>query len=220
MHLLARIMLLLSRRSVKTVLSLVLTLTLGLTVIATIYFTLFDLQWLAFLGGILFAAVLSMASQASKAEWLIIRRNTQLERAREEVKLEVSKAKIAEDAMRAYESRARMVRDEVPVPILFIDRDLRIQEHNKAVRELTGLPQERIDHQLLRDVLGSHYMKMLPHCREALAGGREEYLLDWPSQQHLFKVRHVPHPPWESHPLGFYMLLLPEQGLRPAPVDN
>ncbi|MBM3373704.1 MAG: hypothetical protein FJY44_07510, partial [Betaproteobacteria bacterium] len=133
MHLLARIMLLLGRRSVKTVLSLVLTLTLGLTVIATIYFTLFDLKWLAFLGGILFAAVLSMASQASKAEWLIIRRNTQLERAREEVKLEVSKAKIAEDAMRAYESRARMVRDEVPVPILFIDRDLRIQEHNKAV---------------------------------------------------------------------------------------
>jgi hypothetical protein len=95
------------------VLSLALTLVLGLLVIATIYFTLFDLQWLAFLGGILFAAVLSMASQASKAEWLIIRRTTQLERAREDIKREGARRKIAEDAMRAP-MRMRMVFDLMP----------------------------------------------------------------------------------------------------------
>ena len=68
MSFLLKLSLFLGRRTVKTVLSLLLTLTMGLMVIATIYFTLFDLQWLAFLGGILFAAVLSMVSQASKAE--------------------------------------------------------------------------------------------------------------------------------------------------------
>jgi len=34
-----------------------LTLLLGAMLIATIYFTLFDLQWIAFLAGVLFAAV-------------------------------------------------------------------------------------------------------------------------------------------------------------------
>jgi hypothetical protein len=78
MKALVRLSLLLGRRSVRSPLTIGLTLTLGVMVIATIYFTLFDLQWLAFLGGILFASIASMASQASKAEWLIIRRTRQL----------------------------------------------------------------------------------------------------------------------------------------------
>lgn len=219
MHLLARISLLLGRRSVKTALSLVLTLALGLMVIATIYFTLFDLQWLAFLGGILFAAVLSMASQASKAEWLIIRRTTQLERAREDTKREASRRKISEDAMRASEVRIRMIKDELPTPILFVDRDLRIHDHNKAVRELTRLPQDRIDSQLLRDVMGAQYMQMLSHCREALTGNRDEYALAWPNDNATFKVRHLPHPPGDANPIGFYIVMLPENTLANPPTS-
>jgi uncharacterized membrane protein len=56
MGFLFKLTLFLSQRGVKTVLTLLLTLVLGVMVIATIYFTLFDLQWLAFLGGILSAA--------------------------------------------------------------------------------------------------------------------------------------------------------------------
>jgi POT family proton-dependent oligopeptide transporter len=55
---------------------------LGAALVVTIYLTIVDLQWLAFLGGVLFAAVLAMASQASRAEWTIARRTRQLERAR------------------------------------------------------------------------------------------------------------------------------------------
>src|SRR5690349_5153844 len=99
----------LRRRAVKTVLSLLLTMVLGALLIATIQFTLFDLQWLAFLGGILFAAVLAMASQASKAEWLIVRRTRQLERMREQLSQEISRNRTAGESQRMAENRLRLV---------------------------------------------------------------------------------------------------------------
>jgi len=50
---------------------------IGLLVFA-IYFTELGLQWITFLGGILVASVLAMASRASHAEWIITRRTSQL----------------------------------------------------------------------------------------------------------------------------------------------
>lgn len=223
MSFLLKISLLLGRRSVKTALSLILTTVLGVTVIATIYFTLFDLQWLAFLGGILFAAVLSMASQASKAEWLIIRRTTQLDRTREQLQREMARGKISEDAMRANQVRTRMINDLLPIPILFVDRNLRVHEQNKAVRELTRLPQEHIEGHLLRDVMGTQYMAMLPHCREALTGTPDEYPLLWhagSSDEASYKVKHVPHPPGSEDPIGFYIVMLPERAAAAAPTPS
>jgi len=208
MSFLFKLSLFLSKRGVKTVLTLLLTLALGVMVIATIYFTLFDLQWLAFLGGILFAAVLSMASQASKAEWLIIRRTRQVERLREQVQKESARRKISEDAMLATEARMRMVNDLLPLPILFVDRDLRIHDHNKAALEITRIPEIRIEGQLLRDVMSSSYMEMLPHCRETLTGTRVEYQLKWHNGE-KFTIKQVPHPPGVDRPLGFYIVMLP-----------
>lgn len=219
MNFLFKLSLILSRRWVKTMLSLALTLVLGLLVIATIYFTLFDLQWLAFLGGILFAAVLSMASQASKAEWLIIRRTTQLERAREDIKREGARRKIAEDAMRATDTRMRMVFDLMPSPIMFVDRDLRIHEHNTAAKTLTRIPEVRIENQLLRDIVGAKYMEILPHCREALTGTRVEYQILWPDGQ-IYRVKHMPHPAGTDHPLGFYMVMLSANSPGAAPASE
>lgn len=208
MSFLFKLSLFLGRRTVRTVLSLLLTLTMGLMVIATIYFTLFDLQWLAFLGGILFAAVLSMASQASKAEWLIIRRTRQAERLRENLQKEGARRKISEDAMQAMAARVRMVNDLLPVPILFVDRDLRIRENNKAASAITRIPEVKIEGQLLRDVMSTHYMDMLPHCRETLTGTRVEYPLTWHDSK-KFRVKQVPHPPGVEQPIGFYIVMLP-----------
>lgn len=209
MKFLFKLSLFLSRRGVKTMLSLVLTLVLGLMVIATIYFTLFDLQWLAFLGGILFAAVLSIASQASKAEWLIIRRTTQLERAREDIKREQARRKISEEAMRVADVRNRMLNDLMPAPIMFIDRDLRIHDHNVAAKRLTRIQDVRIENQLLRDIVSAQYMEILPHCREALTGTRVEFQIAWPGGE-TYRVKLVPHPSGTAQPLGFYMVMLPQ----------
>lgn len=211
---LARIMLALNRHSVRTALTLALTVILGLMVIATIYFTLFELQWLAFLGGILFAAVLSMASQASKAEFLIIRRTVQLNRMRDQLQRESARRKVSEDAMRATEERMHRVNDLLPTPILFVDRDLRIREHNRAFNELVRLPEDYIAGQPLRDVLGPNYDNVLPHCRDTLAGKAAAYRLQWlqdNSPGRTYQMQHAPHPPDDPRPIGFYMLMLPEQ---------
>ena len=53
---------------------------LGVLLLATIYFTLFEWQWIAFLAGVLFTALAALASRASHAEWRIARRNLQITR--------------------------------------------------------------------------------------------------------------------------------------------
>lgn len=70
-------------RYLQKFLAAALTLMLGIMLLATIYFTLFDLQWIAFLAGVLFAAVAATASQASKSQWLAVRRSKQLQRTKD-----------------------------------------------------------------------------------------------------------------------------------------
>ena len=65
-------------RNLRAFLGVALTVLLGVMLIATIYFTLFDLEWIAFLSGVLFAAIAATASQASKSPWLVMRRTKQL----------------------------------------------------------------------------------------------------------------------------------------------
>ena len=46
--------------------------------LATIYFTWFELQWTTFFAGILAAAVISIVSRVSHSEWLLARRSAQV----------------------------------------------------------------------------------------------------------------------------------------------
>lgn len=220
------ILVFLRRRAVKTMLSLLVTLVLGALLIATIQFTLFDLQWLAFLGGILFAAVLAMASQASKAEWLIVRRTRQLERMREQLTHEMHRSRSAGEAQHMAETRMRLVNDTLPIPVFYVDRDLRCRYHNKAARELSGLPEDKIDGQPLRDIARSAQLQMLPHFEQTLAGETVDYEMAWPGKggaSTRYRVRHVPYTPEGEQPIGFYIMLVratAERVVMPPPVDT
>lgn len=228
MRFFSRILVFLNRRPMRIALSLGLTLVLGVMLVATIQFTLFDLQWLAFLGGVLFAAVLATASQASKAEWVIARRTRQLERIKENLEQEKTRARSADEAMRAMEARSGLVHDLLPMPILYIDRDLRIRHHNRAFLKLTDWPADRINGQLLRDVSPREYPALLPRFHEALAGSMVNCNMAWSAADGTsanYLVKHVPYPPNDPHALGFYLLMLPEQptgsGMSaPPPATN
>jgi EAL domain-containing protein (putative c-di-GMP-specific phosphodiesterase class I)/PAS domain-containing protein len=205
----------LGRRPVQIALSLGLTLLLGALLVATIHYTRFDLQWLAFLGGVLFAAVLAMASHASKAEWLIARRTRQLERVREQLVEETDRGKSAAEALRMADLRMRMVGDALPLPIFYVDRDLCCRYHNQACRMLTALPAERIDGQPLQSIAGTVYPLMLNHLERTLAGAAVSYELAWPGDNDAplrFTVSHLPFPPRHERPFGFYILLTPAAG--------
>jgi EAL domain-containing protein (putative c-di-GMP-specific phosphodiesterase class I)/PAS domain-containing protein len=210
------------RRPVQLVLSVLLTLVLGAVLVITIQFTLFDLQWLTFLGGILFAAILSLASQASKSEWVVARRTRQLERTRELLELEKKHARTAEDALQIADERAKMIHDLQPTPLLYIDRDLRVRQHNRAFLKLTDWPADRINGQLLRDVAPREYPALLPRFHETLAGAMISYSMAWSAadgSSSSYLVKQVPWPPDNPHAAGFYILMLPEQGSGVAPAS-
>lgn len=204
------------RRPVRIALSLGLTLLLAALLAATIHFTRYDLQWLAFLGGVLFAAVLAMASQASKAEWLVMRRTRQLERMREHLAEAADRGKNAAEALRMADLKMRMVGDALSVPILYVDRELCCRYHNQACRALTALAAERIDGQPLQDVAGAAYPLMQHHLEQTLAGTATSYDLIWPGSNDApassFTASHLPFPPQHERPFGFYILLTPTAG--------
>ena len=124
------------RRSVQLVLSVLTTIVVGGLLVFTIQFTLFDPRWLTFLGGILFAAILSLASQASKSEWVVSRITQQLERLTEQLEQEKKRSRSIEESLQSAHSRAQMIHDLQPTPLLYIDRDLRLPQADR----LAGRP--------------------------------------------------------------------------------
>lgn len=198
---------------------------LGAALVATIYFMEFDIRWVAFLGGILFAAVVAMGSRASRAEWVIMRRTAQLERVREQLNQEIARGRNTSEAMRLAEARLRLVTDALPNLLLYIDRDGRCQYFNQSVARLTGLSGERINGQFLREIVGNPvYLSMVPRIEEALSGRPSEYDLSWdrPGAKGVtFRARQFPYPPGDPRPHGFYLLLTritapPDAGPSPA----
>ncbi|MBX3652267.1 MAG: EAL domain-containing protein [Burkholderiales bacterium] len=214
MKLLRRLMAFVYRRPVQLVLSVLTTLVVGGLLVFTIQFTLFDPRWLTFLGGILFAAILSLASQASKSEWVVSRITQQLERMTEQLEQEKKRSRSIEESLQSAHSRAQMIHDLQPTPLLYIDRDLRIRQHNRAFLKLTDWPAERIDGQLLRDVAPREYLALLPRFHETLAGSMVSYNMAWSAADGStanYLVKQVPWPPDSPQIAGFYILMLPEQ---------
>jgi len=92
------------------------TLLLGAMLVTTIYFTLFDLQWVAFLAGVLFAAVAAVTGQTAKAQWLVLRRTRQLERIKAQLADTSARCERAEAALAAAELRLQPMTDATDIP--------------------------------------------------------------------------------------------------------
>ena len=199
----------LRHRWVRAALPVLFTALLGGGVTATVYWTLYDPQWIAFLGGVLFAAALALASQASKAQWLIMRRTRQMERLRMQLAQEAGRARSATEAARIAESKLRHLADALPTLILFVDQDERCMYHNRAVENKTGLGAAQILGLHLREILGSAYLHVAPHVGATLAGNAVDYEFDWTGTAlpEKYAAHHIPYPPGELPPRGFYLLL-------------
>lgn len=187
-----------------------LSVTLAALLIATIYFTRFDLQWLAFLGGVLVAAVLALVSQASKVEWLLMRRSKQLARVREQLSQEIVRGRNATHGLQAAQKRMQQVSDRLPIPFLYADHDERCRYHNKAFAEWLALPAESISDQLLHDIFGNErYPLIAAQIARTLSGESVDYELAWPGKNGkatALKVRQLPYSPDDGQIIGFYLM--------------
>lgn len=205
-------------RMLRPVIAAALTLMVSVMLITTIYLTLLDLQWLTFLGGVLFAAVLALASQVSKAEWLVIRRSKQLERYKERLAKAAEQTRTAIETARLTESRVRVLLDALPDLVFYVDRDLRCRLHNHTVCRWTGWSDAMIEGQALQELLESPaYAIAAPRFLQTLAGKPVEYRISLANRTggySPFDVRQFPYPS-EGTPDGFFLVLT--KGASAAP---
>lgn len=208
---LARLISQLRRRPVRIALSIAFSIALGVLLVLTIHYTRLDLQWLAFLGGVLFAAVLALVSQASKAEWLLLRRSRQLERMREQFAEETARGRNALQGLQAAEARIRLLGAHLPLPLFYFDRSTQCRYHNRAAVEWLGLAAGAVDGKPLREVFGNAVAAaMAPRIQSSLAGEIVDYELQWPGRHSIpvaFRARQIPYSPDNDSVIGFYLVL-------------
>ena len=200
-----------------------LTLLLGVMLIATIYFTLFELEWIAFLAGVLFAAVAATATQASKSQWLVMRRTRQLQRVKDVLADETARHERTVEGLRLAESRFHLISDALEVKIVFVDREERCRYHNRAFARWRGRSREQIEGQTLREVLGDEiWQEIGSYSAEVLAGKEIRYTVQSPQpgggSEHC-AVTLLPYPPRAARAAGYYALFASRvESAAPAPA--
>ena len=149
------------------------TLSLAALLVFTIFFTLLEWQWIAFLSGILCAAVLSLVSASWKAQWRVARRTAQLakigerlaaetlthrgtserldrelalhQQDRERLAKETEALRIAERRAGGAEATLRMLELYLPTAACFVDSELRCRFHSRAFAAWSGKHSTQID---------------------------------------------------------------------------
>ncbi|HYH42431.1 MAG TPA: EAL domain-containing protein [Burkholderiales bacterium] len=187
-------------------------LALSVVLVLTIYFTQLDLEWTAFLLGVLFAAVLSMVSQSVKAQMRLVRRTAQLRRSKELLAEEVARRERSAQAMKAADARFRTVLDALPAMVVFVDREERCRSHNLAFEQWCGRSAADIGGLALREIVDpAVYDDLKKHGEEALVGKEVEYEASWPNADGdtVVKVKLMPYPVGAPTASGFYVFVTP-----------
>lgn len=185
---------------------------IGITaaLISTIYFTHDNLQWIAFLTGILIASVLAEAARASRSEWALMRRTAQLSSMKEKFDVEVRWRKSNEQKIADILARSQLIDETLSTMVLLIDTDGHCRYHNRAFREWLHLKKELIDGRHLRELFGTRaYAGIATAARQSLDGHplRYEHFQEVSSSAaYRLLVEHVPQFDAAGHVTGFYFL--------------
>lgn len=178
--------------------------------VSTIYFTHDNLQWVAFLTGILIASVLAEAARASRSEWVLMRRTAQLSSMKDKLDSEVRGRRSNEKRITDIQARSQLVDETMLTMIVLIDPDGHCRYHNRAFREWLHLKEELIDGRHMRELFGTRaYAGIATAVRQTLDGHplHYEYLQeDSGSAVYRLLVEHVPQFDADGHVTGFYFL--------------
>src|SRR5437867_6455093 len=128
----------------------------------------------------------------------------------------------AEAALRESEERLRLIANNVPALISYVDREQRYRFSNRTYDDWFGLSQERMAGRTVAEVFGEeNYARMKPHFERVL-GGEEvefEFITAEGGRQRALQVACVPHLAPEGAVLGFYMLANDVTALKRAQED-
>lgn len=178
--------------------------------VVAIYFTELNLQWVTFLTGVLAAAILSMVSRTSRAEWIIARREAKVSALQEKLGSEMRLRRELEQKLAAGKLQLHLVNEVLPVMAAYIDSGGAFRFHNRAFRDWLNLSAEHIDGRPMREVLGAGtYGEISTAVAQALTGQPmlfEQAYRMLSGERHRFSVHLLPHRDDTSAATGFFML--------------
>ncbi|MFN4311837.1 MAG: NahK/ErcS family hybrid sensor histidine kinase/response regulator [Ferrovibrio sp.] len=123
---------------------------------------------------------------------------------------DISERVRAAEALRDSERAIRIYTDNVPVLIAYVDRNERYRFTNMPFRRALHLPQDQIDGRRVSEMLpAERYQRLKPHIDAALAGQRQSFETEFPTNDAKIEVAHgtyIPHIDEQGTVLGFFLL--------------
>lgn len=114
------------------------------------------------------------------------------------------------EALREGEQWIRIITDNVPVLIAYVDRDEHYRFTNRAYQAALMLTPQQTDGQLVSDVLDAdRYAKLKPYMAGVLAGQPQTFEIDFPTNDAKIEVArgsYLPHFDEKGQVLGFFLL--------------
>ena len=176
-----------------------------------IYMTRFDLQWGAFLTGILLAGILSLVDRTLRAEHLVTNYSAKLVIAQFELEREKNEREALEEQYLSAKARLQFIDEAMPFMLAYVDDQRRCRHHSRAFAAFVRLPPDRIDGRLLRDVLGHHFYSEIEHAVDEVLEARTFYVertrrMPEGAIYHLL-IQCLPRFASEGSVTGFYVVL-------------
>jgi diguanylate cyclase (GGDEF)-like protein/PAS domain S-box-containing protein len=134
----------------------------------------------------------------------------------------VRRTAAAEAARRESEERLRLVANNVPALISYVDREQRYRFSNRTYDDWFGIAQERMQGRTVAEVFGEDaYARMRPEIERCMAGAavQFEFATAEGGKRRTLQVACVPHIGQEGEVLGFYMLANDVTALKRAQED-
>ncbi|MFZ5790899.1 MAG: PAS domain-containing protein [Pseudomonadota bacterium] len=121
---------------------------------------------------------------------------------------DVTELREAERALKESAAQLKLITDNLPVSIGYMDRDERIRFVNATAERWYGIPAQELVGMTLREAMGEEtYSHMLPHIQAALSGStaklqtRRQYRVGPPRD---IEMLYIPHVTADRKVLGFF----------------
>src|SRR3954465_2422765 len=139
----------------------------------------------------------------------------------------------AESALRESEERLRLIANNVPALISYVDREQRYSYSNRTYDDWFGIRHETMRGRTIAEVFGDEaYSRMRPEIERVLAGANVQFELTMgrssddaarstadAAQRRTLQVSCVPHLNHDGEVLGFYLLANDVTQLKRAQED-
>ena len=129
----------------------------------------------------------------------------------------------AESALRESEERLRLIANNVPALISYVDRDQRYRYSNRTYDGWVGIRHESMQGRTVAEVFGDEaYSRMRPEIERCLAGAEVQFELatgEKGPERRTLQVACVPHLDADGEVLGFYVLANDVTQLKRAQED-